>query len=43
MPCGAKVDFAFRAGYDGLGRVSVDHVVERDCSDMLAQPEAATA
>ena len=43
MPWGAKVDFAFRAGYDGRGRVSVEHVVERDCSAMLAQPEAATA
>ena len=43
VPWGAKVDFAFRAGYDGRGRVSVEHVVERDCSAMLAQPEAAVA
>jgi len=43
VPWGAKVDFAFRAGYDGQGRVSVEHVVERDCSAMLAQPEAAAA
>ena len=42
VPWGAKVDFAFRAGYDGRGRVSVEHVVERDCSVMLVQPEAAT-
>ena len=34
-PWGAKVDFAFRAGYDGMGRVSVEHVVERGCSAML--------
>ena len=39
VPWGAKVDFAFRAGYNGRGRVSVEHVVERDCSAMLAQPE----
>ena len=43
VPLGARVAFAFRAGYDGRGRVSVEHVVERDCSAMLAQPEATTA
>ena len=43
VPWGARVDFAFRAGYDGRGRVSVEHVVERDCSAMLTQPEAAGA
>ena len=42
-PEGATVDFAFRAGYDGRGRVSVERVVERDCSAMLAKREADTA
>ena len=43
VPWGAKVEFAYRAGYDGRGRVSVTHVVERGCSAMLTQPEAAAA
>ena len=43
VPWGAKVEYAFRAGYDSRGRVSVEHVVERDCSVMLTQLEAATA
>ncbi len=42
-PEGATVEYAFRAGYDGRGRVSVEHVVERGCSAMLKRPEAATA
>ena len=42
-PEGATVEYAFRAGYDGWGRVSVEHVVERGCSAMLKRPEAATA
>ena len=29
----------FSAGYDGRGRVSVTHVVERGYSGMLTQPE----
>ena len=37
VPWGAKAEYAFRAGYDGMGRVSVTHVVERGCSAMLAQ------
>ena len=40
VPEGAKVEFAFRAGYDGRGRVWVEHVVERGCSAMLTQVEA---
>lgn len=40
VPWGATVEYAFRTGYDGLGRVSVDHVVERG---YLAQPEAVAA
>ena len=38
---GTVVEFAFRTGYDGLGRVSVHHVVERGCAAMLTRPEAA--
>ncbi len=43
VPWGAEVEFAYRAGYDGRGRVSMDHVVERGYSTILAmaQPEAA--
>ena len=39
MPPGARVEYAYRAGYDGRGRVSVTHVVERGYSVLLAQPE----
>ena len=42
-PWGAKAEFAYRAGYDGMGRVSVTHVVERGYSAMLKQPETAAA
>ena len=38
---GAKADFAYRAGYDGTGRVSVTHIVERGYSAMLKQLAAA--
>ena len=43
VPWGAKAEFAYRAGYDGMGRVSVTHVVERGYSAMLKQPEVAAA
>ena len=43
VPWGAKADFAYRAGYDGAGRVSVTHVVARGYSAMLKQPEMAAA
>ena len=43
VPWGAKAEYAFRAGYDGMGRVSIEHVVERGCSAMLTKPEAAAA
>ena len=43
VPWGAKVEYAYRAGYDGRGRVSVTHVVERGYSAMLTQPEATAA
>ena len=43
VPWGAKAAFAYRAGYDGRGRVSVTPVVERGCSAMLTQPKMAAA
>ena len=43
VPWGAKVEYAFRTGYDGRGRVSVTHVVKRGCSAVLTQPDAAAA
>ena len=43
VPWGAKAEFAYRAGYDGAGRVSVTHVVQRGYSAMLTQPEMAAA
>ena len=43
MPWGAKAEFAYRAGYDGMGRLSVTHVVERGYSAMLKQPEPVAA
>ena len=43
MPWGAKAEYAFRTGYDGRGRVSVEHVVERGCSAMLKQQDSAAA
>ena len=41
VPWGAKAEFAYRAGYDGTGRLSVTHVVERGYSAMLKRPEMA--
>ena len=41
VPWGAKAEFAYRAGYDGRGRVSVDHVVAPGYSAMLTQPDVA--
>ena len=43
VPWGAKVEYAFRTGYDGRGRVSTTHVVERGYSAMLKQPELGAA
>ena len=43
VPWGADVEYAYRTGYDGTGRVSVTHVVERGYSTMLKQPETAAA
>ena len=40
VPWGAAVEYAYRAGYDSRGQVSVTHVVdERGYSVMLKQPE----
>ena len=42
VPWGAEVEYAYRAGYDSRGRVSVTHVVdERGYSVMLTKPEGA--
>ncbi len=41
VPWGADIEYAYRAGYDGRGRVSVEHVFERGYSAMLTQAEAA--
>ena len=43
VPWGAKAEYAYRAGYDGRGRVSVTHVIERGYFAMLKQPEPAAA
>ena len=43
VPRGAKAEFAYRAGYDGHGRLSVSHVVERGYSAMLKEPEPGDA
>ena len=41
VPWGAEVEFAYRAGYDSRGQVSVAHIVdERGYGVMLAKPEA---
>ena len=39
VPWGAKVEYAYRAGYDGRGRLSMRHVVEQGYSAMLTQME----
>ena len=40
VPWGAEVEYAYRAGYDSRGRVSVTHLVdERGYGAMLTQPE----
>ena len=43
VPWGAEVEYAFRTGYDGAGKVSVDHVVAPGYSALLMRPGAATA
>ena len=40
VPWGAEVEYAYRAGYDSRGQVSVTHLVdERGCAVMLNKPE----
>ena len=43
VPWGAKTEYAYRAGYDGSGHVSVTHVAAPGYSAMLTQPEAGAA
>ena len=43
VPWGAEVEYAFRTGYDGRGKVLLDHVVAPPISVMLTQPEAGAA
>ena len=43
VPRGAEVEYAFRTGYDGTGKVSVEHVVAPGYSALLKQPEPGTA
>ena len=43
VPWGAKAEYAFRAGYDGSGRLSMTPVLMPGYSVMLTQPEPATA
>ena len=43
VPWGAKVEYAYRAGYDGRGRLSVRHVVEPGYSAMLVPAELSAA
>ena len=42
VPWGAEVEYAFRTGYDGSGKVSVEHVVTPPISAMLTKPVPAT-
>ena len=42
VPWGAEVEYAYRAGYDSRGRVSVTHLVDqRGYSVMLTDPDGA--
>ena len=43
VPWGAKAEYAFRAGYDGAGRLSMTPVVMPAYSAMLTQPEMGAA
>ena len=43
VPWGAKAEYAFRAGYDGAGRLSMTPVMMPGYSAMLTQPEPAAA
>ena len=39
VPWGAEVEYAYRTGYDGRGRVSVAHAVLPGCARMLKHRE----
>ena len=43
MPWGAKAEFAHHAGYDGTGRVSITHVVERGGTWSAANKRSSVA
>ena len=43
VPWGAKAEYAYRAGYDGAGQVSMTPVLMPGYSAMLKQPEMAAA
>ena len=44
VPEGAEVEYAYRAGYDSRGQVSVTHLVdERGCSALLEKPQTTGA
>ena len=43
VPWGAKAEYAYRAGYDGMGRLSMTPVLMPGYSAMLKQPEMAAA
>ena len=43
VPWGAEVEYAFRAGYDGSGKVSVEHVVAPSYAVLLMQPQSGAA
>ena len=43
VPWGAKAEFAYRAGYDGAGRLSMTPVLMPGYSAMLKQPQTAAA
>ena len=44
VPWGAEVEYAYRAGYDSRGQVSVTHLVnERGYGVMLTKPEPGAA
>ena len=43
VPWGAKAEFAYRAGYDGMGRLSMTPVLMPGYSAMLTQPEMGAA
>ena len=43
VPRGAQAESAYRAGYDGRGRLSFESVAVPGCSAMLVRPETPVA